>query len=242
MLQHPTSCPTTKSTETTMVNAAKKNFSPLPASKYSKSTNHSTRRPHQANEGNSSSGAGRFRALRAFCCSRFKEQVSLETRQEMHSIYKRSREREIVPELHWARNHCVITASWRCRNIDYAGTWRYEESWQCRIDNQIAQKNVSRDDSCYCRQSVQSCKFRRWGGLGRWGWWIYRAGQAEQRWWTRLGDGHNLHNGTAGHEEVSAEADEAWQNDTTGMEGQGRLLPWIRYEVQHYWIERSGGY
>jgi len=53
ILQHPTSRPTTKSTQTTMVNALKKNFSPLPASNYGKSTNRSTWRCHQANEGKS---------------------------------------------------------------------------------------------------------------------------------------------------------------------------------------------
>jgi hypothetical protein len=42
ILQHPTSRPTTKSTQTTMVNAPKKNFSPLPAGKYGKSTKRST--------------------------------------------------------------------------------------------------------------------------------------------------------------------------------------------------------
>jgi len=36
-LQHPTSRPTTKSTKTTMVNAPKTNFSPLPAGRYGKS-------------------------------------------------------------------------------------------------------------------------------------------------------------------------------------------------------------
>jgi hypothetical protein len=53
ILQHPTSRPT-KSTQTTMVNALKKNFSPLPAGKYGKSTKRSIQRHHhQANEGKS---------------------------------------------------------------------------------------------------------------------------------------------------------------------------------------------
>jgi len=38
ILQHPTSRPSTKSTQNAMVNALKKNLSPLPAGKYGKST------------------------------------------------------------------------------------------------------------------------------------------------------------------------------------------------------------
>jgi hypothetical protein len=53
ILQHPTSRPTTKSTQTTLVNALKKNFSPLPAGQYTNSNYQSTQRRHQANDGNS---------------------------------------------------------------------------------------------------------------------------------------------------------------------------------------------
>jgi hypothetical protein len=49
ILQNPTSRPTTKSTQTTIVNAPNKNFSPLPVGKYGKSTKCSTQRRHQAN-------------------------------------------------------------------------------------------------------------------------------------------------------------------------------------------------
>ena len=38
ILQHPTSCPTRKSTQTTMVKTPKKSFSPVPAGIYGKST------------------------------------------------------------------------------------------------------------------------------------------------------------------------------------------------------------
>jgi len=51
ILQHPTSRRTTRSTQDTMDNASKKNFSPLPAGKYGKSTKQSTCRRHQPNEG-----------------------------------------------------------------------------------------------------------------------------------------------------------------------------------------------
>ena len=65
ILQHPTSCPTTRWTHDTMVNARKKILSPLLAAKYSKSTKKSTRRCHQANTGNSGLEAERVRALGA---------------------------------------------------------------------------------------------------------------------------------------------------------------------------------
>jgi len=110
-----------------------------------------------------------------------------------------------------------------------AGDWHPESS-----------DKVSGDVRCCWRQSEQSCKFEQWGAWGRW--WRYRAGQAERRWWTRLDVGHNLQNGTAVHAEISAEADEAWRIDTTGMRGWGRLLPWMRYEVWHNRIECSGSH
>jgi hypothetical protein len=48
-----------------MVNALKKNLSPLLAGKYGKSTKHSTRRRHQANKVKSGLEAERVRALEA---------------------------------------------------------------------------------------------------------------------------------------------------------------------------------
>jgi hypothetical protein len=71
ILQHPTSRPTTRSTHDTMVNAPKKNFSPLPPGIYRKSTKHSTRQRHQANEGKSGlvpemvRGLGALRSLQS---------------------------------------------------------------------------------------------------------------------------------------------------------------------------------
>jgi len=56
----------------------------------------------------------------------------------------------------------------------------------------------------------------------------------------RLGEGQNLQYGTAPHQEVSAEADEAYRIDTTGMGGLRWPRPWEREEVQHIRIEHSG--
>jgi len=51
--QQPTSRPTTSSTQSTMVNAPKKHFSPLLAGRYGKSRKRSTQQRHHANEGKS---------------------------------------------------------------------------------------------------------------------------------------------------------------------------------------------
>jgi hypothetical protein len=61
-----------------MVNATKKNFSPLPAGKYGKSTKHSTRRRHQANEGKSGLVAERVQALGALRSFRSKKKLAAE--------------------------------------------------------------------------------------------------------------------------------------------------------------------
>jgi len=49
--QHPTSSSSRMSTQNTIVNAPKKNISPLIASNYGKTTNHTTLQHHQANDG-----------------------------------------------------------------------------------------------------------------------------------------------------------------------------------------------
>jgi hypothetical protein len=61
--QHPTSCPTTKSRQTTMVNALKKNFSPLPVGNDGKLTKLSTQRHQDVIEGESGLEAERVQAL-----------------------------------------------------------------------------------------------------------------------------------------------------------------------------------
>jgi len=83
-LQDPTSRPTTKSMQTTMVNALKENISPLPARRYGKSTKRSTQRCHHANEGKSGLEAGRFRALEALRSLRSKKKLAAEKRRETH--------------------------------------------------------------------------------------------------------------------------------------------------------------
>jgi len=85
-LQHPTSCLTTQSTQTTMVNTPKKNFSPLPAGRNGKSTKRSTQRCHQANEGKSGFEAERVRALGALRSLRSKKKLAAEKRRATHFL------------------------------------------------------------------------------------------------------------------------------------------------------------
>jgi len=94
-LQHPTSHPTTKSTQTTMVNAPKKNFSPLPAGRDGKSTKRSTQRRHQANEGKSGLEAERVRAIGALRSFRSKKKLVAEKRQEKHFLSNEEKEKSI---------------------------------------------------------------------------------------------------------------------------------------------------
>jgi len=78
-----------------MVKAPKKNFSPLPAGKYSKSTKKSTRQRHQANEGKSGSVAERVRALGALRSLRSKKKLAAEKRLETHFLRNEEREKWI---------------------------------------------------------------------------------------------------------------------------------------------------
>jgi len=61
-----------------MVNTPKKNFSPLPAGRYGKSTQRSTQRRHQANKGKSGLEAEQVRALGAVRSLRSKKKLVAE--------------------------------------------------------------------------------------------------------------------------------------------------------------------
>jgi len=95
ILQHPTSRPTTRSTHDTMVNAPKKNFTPLPVGKYGKSTKKATRQCHQANEGKSGLEAERVRALGALRSLRSEKKFAAEKRQETHFLSNEEKEKWI---------------------------------------------------------------------------------------------------------------------------------------------------
>jgi hypothetical protein len=78
-----------------MVKALKKNISPLPGGRYSKSTKRSTQGCHQANESKSGSAAERIRALRALCSLRSKKKLTAEKRRETHFLCNQEKEKWI---------------------------------------------------------------------------------------------------------------------------------------------------
>jgi len=78
-----------------MVNAPEKNFSPLAAGRYRKSTKRSTQRRHHANEGKSVLQAERVRALGALQSLRSKENLAAEKRRETHFLSNEEHEKWI---------------------------------------------------------------------------------------------------------------------------------------------------
>jgi len=76
-----------------MVNAPKKNFTPLPAGKYGKSTKMSTGRRHHANEDISSLEEARVQALGALRSLLSKNKLSVEKRQGTHSLSNDEKEK-----------------------------------------------------------------------------------------------------------------------------------------------------
>jgi len=84
--QYPTHRPTTDSTQTTMVNAPKKSFSPLLPGKYGKSSKPSTKRRHRENEGKSGLNAERVRALGALHSLRSKKKLTAKKHRETHLL------------------------------------------------------------------------------------------------------------------------------------------------------------
>jgi hypothetical protein len=92
ILQPSTSRPT-KSTQTTMVNAPKQNFSPYPACRYGKSAKRSIQRRHQANEGMSGLEAERIRALGALRNLTSKKKLVAEKRRETQLLSDEEKEK-----------------------------------------------------------------------------------------------------------------------------------------------------
>jgi len=78
-----------------MVNAPKKNFSPLPAGRNGTSTKRSTQRRHQANESKSSFEAERVQALGALRSLRSKKRLAAEKRRETHFLSNEEKEKWI---------------------------------------------------------------------------------------------------------------------------------------------------
>jgi hypothetical protein len=94
-LQHPTSRPTTRSTQHTIVNALKTNLSPHPTGKYGGSTEHSAQGSQQANRGNGAFEADRLRTLGALHSVQSKKKLSAENRRETYFVSNEEREKWI---------------------------------------------------------------------------------------------------------------------------------------------------
>jgi len=78
-----------------MVNASKKNFSQLPASRYLESRTRSTQRCRQANEGKSGLEAERVRFLGALHSLRLKKKLAAEIQQETHFLSNEEEQKSI---------------------------------------------------------------------------------------------------------------------------------------------------
>jgi len=74
-----------------MVNASKKNLLPLPAGKYGKSTEYSTPRPNQANNGKSGFEVERVGELGALRSIRSAKKLSVEKRLDTHFLINKEK-------------------------------------------------------------------------------------------------------------------------------------------------------
>jgi len=113
ILQHPNSCPTTKSIPTTMGNALKKIFSPLPVGKYKKSTTHSAQCCHEGKEYKSSLGAERVQVFGALCRLWSKKKLVAEKQRETHLLSNKWKWKRMKDFIEWetamARNRAEDT-------------------------------------------------------------------------------------------------------------------------------------
>jgi len=78
-----------------MVNAPKRNFSPLPVGTNGKLTKQSTQRRHQANEGKTGLEAERVRAFGALHSLRSKKKLGVEKWRETHFLSNEEKEKWI---------------------------------------------------------------------------------------------------------------------------------------------------
>jgi len=193
MLQHPRSHQTTRSIQDTMVNAPKENHSPLPAGKYSKYTKQFTRRCQQANEGQSGLEASRVRALGALRSIWSEKKLSVKKRWEMCFLSNEEKKKLI--------QDCVdretAVARKRVRDAETPIMQKLETIWNA----EQAWSTPRKPDEALVEMLYAILQVPTKGGWGRQGIGrqTYRAWQAEWRWRTWLGDGHNVQNGTVPH-------------------------------------------
>ena len=120
ILQHPTSHRTTKSTQTTMVNARKTNFSPLPVGKYCKWIKRSTQPRHQPNEGKSGLEIERVWALGALGSLRSNEKLAAKKHWETHILRNEDKEK-------WIKDYVERDTAVARKRVDDAETATRQE-------------------------------------------------------------------------------------------------------------------
>jgi len=150
---------------------------------------------------------------------------------------KQLREQDLNRGLWWERNHCGKKLSSKRSQSDYMGAGRNEKSWAGRIGNNVAYNNSWAYDDCYRRQSEQSCMFQNCLVWAWWEWWRYRARQAEWRWPTWLGGGHNVYISTPADAELYTDVDEAWRIDTAGVRVHSQLFLSKKFNIWDNRIE-----
>jgi len=109
ILQHPTSRPTTRSTQDTMVNAPKKKLSPDPVRTYVKSTNQSTPQCHQENERKRDFEAECVRALEALWSLWSKMKLSAVKWWDTHCSSNKDEEKSIKD---YVDRETVVATKW----------------------------------------------------------------------------------------------------------------------------------
>jgi len=212
-----------------MLNAPKTNLSMLTVCKYCKSTKRSIQRHPQANEGKSGlkadsvQGLGSLRSLRSgrkLAAAKWQQTDNLSNEENEKWIEVCvDRETAVATKRDEDAQTAIMQEQEDMRNAEKAGlTTRKPEITleemlkaigDVRSDLAYSYDGEDREDDDYAEADPE------WG-------------QAERRWWTRLGAGHNLRNDTASHGAFSAEADEAWLTDDTRLGRRGRLLLWER--------------
>jgi len=203
ILQHPTSRPTIWSTQTTIVKAAGKTFSPPPAGRYCKSTTWSTWWHHQTNKGKSGFEVKSVRALGPLRSFWSKKKIAAENQQDTH--FRRNEEKKKRIKDYVERESAEVGM----RFEDAGAAIEQEQEMTRTAENTGLTTRVPRKTFQVLMLVIRDS----------------------------LSDLANPDNG-----QVLAEADEAWQIDTTGMGGRSRLLQWKRYEVWHINIEGCGSH
>jgi len=169
ILQHPTSCPKTKSRQTTMVITLRKNFSPLPVGKSDKSRKCSIERRHHVHEWKSGLDAERVRAFGAWHSLRCKRKLVVQQQRETHFLSYEEKE-------NWIKD-CVEreTAVARKQVEDAETVIKQEQEYMRKAENEglttrqptetYQERMFAIGDSlCDLESSDDS------GGWGQWGW------------------------------------------------------------------------